>query len=180
MYDGTSKGYGFIIDSFDSIAEVVKIMRNYTDDSISEIRTKIAKRERSYNCSIHDDDGIRKMIKCINELKKKNVRVTILDKQDDIINMQLLKNWLSLIRDVEIETEAETELEVSEVDPSDIEKYSFLWDGTEKNWAVLKGDYEYTIYNTETEEVFGIRDEDLNNAVAAMMIMQGNEVIDVN
>ena len=42
----------------------------------------------------------------------------------------------------------------------------------------LKNEYEYTIYNVKNDKELVFDDEDLNNAIASMMIMAGNRVID--
>ena len=60
---------------------------------------------------------------------------------------------------------------------SNIEEYSYLWDGKQSGWVVLKDVYENTIFNKETKSVLLVEDEDLNNRLAAMMIMNNGEVI---
>ena len=68
-------------------------------------------------------------------------------------------------------------LEAKIIDMSNIEEYSYLWDGSQSGWVVLKDVYENTIFNKETKSVLLVEDEDLNNRLAAMMIMNNCQVI---
>ena len=92
--------------------------------------------------------------------------------------MQLLKNWVHSSRESERQIEAEVELEAGEVSASDLEEYNYLWGKDWDEWVVLKDEYDYTIFNIRTKSALQIEDIDLNNQVAAMMILQGNRVIE--
>lgn len=92
--------------------------------------------------------------------------------------MQLLKNWLGSCRQTAIQTEAEVELKTYEADESKLEEFKDPWEEDQSDWVVLKDDYDYTIFNIKRHSVMHIEDEDLNNRVAAMMILQGNRVVD--
>ena len=74
--------------------------------------------------------------------------------------------------------EPEVELEAGEVGASELEEYKYLWEKDREEWIVLKDGYDYTIFNIQTKSALQIEDIDLNNQVAAMMILQGNRVID--
>ena len=74
--------------------------------------------------------------------------------------------------------EAEVELEAGEVDPVTLDEFKHLWETEQADWVVLKDDLDHVIYNIRSRSVMHIDDEDLNNQVAAMMILQGNRVID--
>ncbi len=65
-------------------------------------------------------------------------------------------------------------------DMSNIEEFSYLWDESQSGWVALKDVYENTIFNNETKSVLLVEDEDLNNRLAAMMIMNNCEVISEN
>ena len=54
--------------------------------------------------------------------------------------------------------------------------YEYLWTSEKSDWVVIKKDYDYSIINRTTHMFFLIEDDDLNNQLAAMMIMMGNEV----
>ena len=69
------------------------------------------------------------------------------------------------------------ELEAGNVDMSVLEPFKHLWE-EDSGYVILKDEYDYSIYNTETKLFCLIEDTDLNNQVAAMMIMHGSKVID--
>ncbi len=168
---------GIVIENYSSIVEVIKILRKYTDDSISIIQNHIKNGEIVLSCSFFDHSAIKTIIiKCINELKKKKITVKIFE-DDEEITMQMLKNWVGTSRDISIQTEAEVELEAEEFDMAELESFSYLWDGSEPGWIVLKDKYDYTIFNKETQMALLMEDEDLNNRLAAMMILSGCEVV---
>lgn len=177
MNDYVSSVTGIVIDQYPSVAEVVKIMRKYTKDSMMEIRNHMSKNEFVMSCDFIDEDGVKRLIKCINELKKSKITVKIYE-NDEQIDLQLLKNWVGSCRQTAIQTEAEIELEASEADVAELEEFRHLWEEEQSDWVVLKIDYGYTIFNIKTHSVMLIEDEDLNNRVAAMMILQGNRVVD--
>jgi hypothetical protein len=57
--------------------------------------------------------------------------------------------------------------------------FRFLWEEEQDEWVVLKDGYDYTIFNIKTRMVLLIdENDDLADQVAAMMILQGNRVID--
>ncbi|MBP3240511.1 MAG: hypothetical protein J6M92_08190 [Oribacterium sp.] len=168
---------GIVIDQYPSVAEVVKIMRKYTKDAIMEIRDQLNKNEFVMSCDYIDEDELKRLIKCVNELKKSKITVKIYENNEQI-DLQLLKNWLGSCRQTAIQTEAEVELEASEADESELEEFKDLWKENQSDWVVLKDDYDYTIFNIKRHSVMHIEDEELNNRVAAMMILQGNRVVD--
>ncbi len=53
-----------------------------------------------------------------------------------------------------------------------------MWEEEQDDYVVIKNEYEYTIYNVKNDKELVFDDEDLNNAIASMMIMAGNRVID--
>ena len=165
-YKGWRSVLGITIDQYPSVAEVIKIMRKYTNESIMDIKTHINNKEFVISCDFCNDDEVKRIIKCINELKKSRITVKIFD-NDEEIEMQFLKNWVRTCREIDIQTEAEVELEAVDIDPAELEKFKYLWDN-----------YDYAVYNIKKKGILLIEDTDLNNQVAAMMIMAGNKVID--
>ena len=168
---------GIVIDKYSSVAEVIKIMRKYTHESIMDIKTHINNREFVISCDFCNDEEVKRIIKCINELKKSKITVKIFD-NDEEIEMQFLKNWVRTCKEIAIQTEAEAELEAVDIDPAELEKYKRLWETEQDDWVVLKDNYDYTVYNVKEKGILLIEDTDLNNQVAAMMIMAGNRVVD--
>ena len=176
-YKGWRSVLGITIDQYPSVAEVIKIMRKYTNESIMDIKTHINNKEFVISCDFCNDDEVKRIIKCINELKKSRITVKIFD-NDEEIEMQFLKNWVRTCREIDIQTEAEVELEAVEIDPAELEKFKYLWEAEQDDWVVLKDNYDYAVYNIKKKGILLIEDTDLNNQVAAMMIMAGNKVID--
>ena len=173
-----TKDVGIVINQYTSMAETIQILRKYTNDPISRIQANIKNGDIVLSCTFFDDTAIRKVIiKCINELKKKKITVKIYEGEEEI-TLQLLKNWIGSCREFAVQTEAEVELEAGDVDMTRLEEYSCLWNGNEPGWVVLKDKYDYTIYNPRTQMVLHIEDEDLNNQLAAVMILNGCEVYD--
>lgn len=176
------KSIGIVIDSCSSQAEVIKILRKYTKDSMTQIRAKLEGKERVLTCPAFDENEIERIMECINELQKNNIAVRIFD-GDEAITMQLLMNKVQSCRENAILTEAEMELEASEIDVDEAEPYRFLWEdgkcdsATQDDYVVIKQGFEYTIMNDRTGQVLEIEDEDINNYVAAMMIMAGKKVV---
>jgi hypothetical protein len=58
-----------------------------------------------------------------------------------------------------------------------LEPFKHLWEEN-SGFVVLKDEDDYSIYNPETKQFCLIEDIDLNNQVAAMMIMHGCKVVD--
>lgn len=173
-YDPT---VGIVIDQYPSVAAVVKIMRKYTNDSMLDIRNHLSRNEYIMSCNVIDIPGVRKIIKCINELKKNKITVKIYEHGGEI-ELQLLKNWVHSSRETEVQVEAEVELEAGEVDPVTLDEFKHLWETEQADWVVLKDDLDHVIYNIRSRSVMHIDDEELNDQVAAMMILHGNRVID--
>ena len=92
-YKGWRSVLGITIDQYPSVAEVIKIMRKYTNESIMDIKTHINNKEFVISCDFCNDDEVKRIIKCINELKKSRITVKIFD-NDEEIEMQFLKNWV--------------------------------------------------------------------------------------
>ena len=176
-YKGWRSVLGITIDQYPSVAEVIKIMRKYTNESIMDIKTHINNKEFVISCDFCNDDEVKRIIKCINELKKSRITVKIFD-NDEEIEMQFLKNWVRTCREIDIQTEAEVELEAVDIDPAELERFKYLWEAEQDDWVVLKDNYDYAVYNIKKKGILLIEDTDLNNQVAAMMIMAGNKVID--
>lgn len=169
--------FGFKITSQSSIAGIVKIVRKYKDYSIADIKSRVDKDDYIFTCDAVDDKGCKSMLKCIKELNKAKV-TTQLYEYDEPMDLQLLKNWVGTCREISREVDAEMELESETVNEGAIQEFSYLWTTEQKDWVVLKSEYDYSIMNPKTKQFLLIEDEDLNNQVASMMIMQGNKVID--
>ena len=177
-YDNFDTTVGIVIDQYPSVAAVVRIMRKYTNDSMMDIRNHMSRNEYVMSCDSIDTAEVRKLIKCIEELKKNKITVKIIERGEEI-ELQYLKNWVRSSRESEIQVEAEAELEAGEVSRVNFDEFRFLWEEEQAEWVVLKDGYDYTIFNIKTRMVLLIDENDeLADQVAAMMILQGNRVID--
>ncbi len=109
-----------------------------------DMRTHMSNNEFVYSCSFVQEDQVRKLIKIINDLKKNKITVKIL-KGDEELPLQFLKNWVRSSREETIYIEAETELEVEENEPVELEPFRYLWETEQDDYVVLKDEYDYTI-----------------------------------
>ena len=117
-------------------------------------------------------------VKCF-PVKRKNKATSKLYQNDEEIELQLLKNWVHSSRKSEIQIEAEVEFEVGDVGKANLDECKYLWEKEQKEWVVLKDEYDYTVFNINIiKPALLIEDDDLDNHVAEMMILQGNRVID--
>lgn len=166
---------GIIIENYSSIVSVVKSLRNYTSMSIADIKAAIEKKDYVYTGSSYEEGKLEKIIDIYQELSQSGNAVQLYE-DGKRISLEILQNLQQRNYEIGNEVEAEAELELEDADLEAIEPYSYLWEAERDNWVVIKNEHEYTIYNAETQSVLLIEDEELNNKVAAMMIMQGCEV----
>ena len=166
---------GLKIGTFTSMAEVIKTIRKYRSDSMSAIKDDIQNNRYILTCDYYDSDGIKSIISAYNELSSQNTDVTIYE-HDRTSNIQFLENRIQTYKEVSEEADAESELE--QTDLSIIEPYSYLWTTEQADWGVIIENSSYAIVNIKTHKILSIDDEELNNKVAAMMIMMGNARFD--
>ena len=107
---------GLVITSTESIAKCVSIIRKYNSLSISEIKSAIENRNYVYDCSATNTSGIRKVRKCYDELIKAGISVEIYDELGDLTTRELISNLIGSYREIEKETQADIDAEVSEDD----------------------------------------------------------------
>lgn len=79
------------LNSVSNLAACVKILRKYTDLSISEIQNSIGADKSIYSCLCHEERKIGKMIKLYKALTKEGSELTILD-EGSPIPIELLVN----------------------------------------------------------------------------------------
>ena len=167
---------GIKIVSCNNIAAVVKILREYTTKSISEIKSAVANSEFVLEGASYNDDELDKLVDCYTKLKNAGIESEIYEDEDKI-SFEILTNLLQRNYEIQNEIDAEMELELDDTDMEEIEHFSYLWTEEQEDWVVIKDEYDYTIFNKKNQSELVIEDEDLNNKVAAMMIMQGAEVL---
>ena len=165
---------GIKIVSYKSIAPVVKILRRYTGQLISEIKSAVDQGKFVYSGDQCDDDDLKNLIECYKDLIGSLVKAKLYQNGREI-PLQFLLNLRESYREINYELEAEEELESADME--DLEEFKYLWMEEQDEWVVIKNEYDYVIFNKEKQEVLLIENEDLNNQVAAMMIMNGCKVV---
>lgn len=166
---------GIKVVSCSNIAVVVKILRGFTTRSISEIKSAIENKEYVLEGSSYEDEELEKLVDCYKKLEKADIDSELYE-DGRMISLEILQNLQQRNFEIQNEIDAETELELDDTDLEEIEPFSYLWTDEQDDWVVIKDEYDYTIFNKQTQSALAIEDEDLNNKVAAMMIMQGCEV----
>ncbi len=165
---------GIKIVSYKSIAPVVKILRKYTGRSISEIKSAVDKGKFIFSGDQCDDDDLKNLIECYKDLTGSLVKAKLYQNGREI-SLQFLLNLRESYCEINYELEAEKELENADMEA--LEEFKYLWMEEQDEWGIIKKEYDYVIYNKEKHEVLLIENEDLNNQVAAMMIMNGCKVV---
>ena len=57
-----------------------------------------------------------------------------------------------------------------------ISEYSYLWTAEKADWILIGSKHDYVIFNTKTQMMLLMEDEQLNQALADKMLEQGNRV----
>ena len=70
-----------------------------------DIRNHLSRNEYIMSCNVIDIPGVRKIIKCINELKKNKITVKIYEHGREM-ELQFLKNWVHSSRETEVQVAA--------------------------------------------------------------------------
>ena len=93
-------------------AQIVKIVRKYTDISISDMKNRINNQEFIMSCSHIDDKIIKQIIDLCRELRKEDIPC-LLYENDRETTCQYLENLLQWNKEIEEEIERENEREVN-------------------------------------------------------------------
>lgn len=94
-------------------AQIVKIVRKYTDISISDIKKRINNQEFIMSCDHIDDEMIKQIINLYRELSKEDVPC-LLYENDRETTCEILENLLQMHKEIDEEIERENEREVNE------------------------------------------------------------------
>lgn len=94
-------------------AQIVKIVRKYTDISISDMKKRINNQEFIMSCSHIDDKIIKQIINLYRELRKEDISC-LLYENDRETTCQYLENLLQWNKEIEEEIERENERESKE------------------------------------------------------------------
>lgn len=85
---------GIKVKSYNSIAQVISILRKYTPVSMTEIKDNIEKGNMVFEQDYINHSGIRKVRKCYDELTKAGVLCEIIDEDEEIISREILSNLI--------------------------------------------------------------------------------------
>lgn len=104
---------GLKIASNDSFAKCVSIIRNIEPMSIGEIKSKISNNDYVLIYDYFDNTGLKKIIKCYDQLAKIGVEAYIYE-DDEPCDIALLKTISKTHQEIEEEFDALTETEEDE------------------------------------------------------------------
>ena len=155
--------------------------------SVSELKKSIEENRYVYSFDLDAGDWMyienmtehewhSRFLHLLKELDRIGADLTVYH-NNEVTSLELVENWLQTRKEISEETDAESVLEQID-DLSIIEPYSYLWTTEQADWGVVIEEYSYSIVNTKTHQMLLIEDVELNNKVAAMMIMMGNARFD--
>ena len=176
-----------------NIISYIKLIKDFDKSvsangiSVSEIKNRIEEDQFVYAFDLDAGDWMYienmtehewhfRFLNLLEKLVKIGADLTVYH-NNEASSLELIRNWLNTIKEISEESNAESELELMD-DPSIIEPYKYLWTTEQADWCVIIEDYSYSIVNMKTRQMLMIEDTDLNNQVAAMMIMEGNARFD--
>lgn len=105
---------GLKIDSYDSIAKVIKILRKYGDWSIADIKNRVEKHEYILCFDCADEEGLEQIIECYEELTSEKIAVSLYDTNHRPVTIQVMRNRLNMYHEIDEETQAEIDAEEDE------------------------------------------------------------------
>ncbi len=165
---------GIKIVSYTSTANVVRIIRKYSKSSMAEIKNAVNTGEFVYAVDQYDEGALDDIIRCRKELVDAGIEVQLY-MGDEQVSLQFIRNLRESSREIGYEVEAEAELENADMEA--LREFRYLWTDELDKWVVVKTELGFLIVDKDDRHVMLIEDEELNNQVAAMMIMNGCEVV---
>ena len=105
---------GLKIESYDSLANVIKILRKYGDWSISNIKQRIENHDYILCFKSGDEEGLEKIIKCYEDLTSENISVSLFDTNHRPVTIQIMKNRLNTYNEIAKETRAMMDAEAED------------------------------------------------------------------
>ncbi len=102
-------------------AQIVKIVRKYTDISISDIKKRINNQEFIMSCDHIDDEMIKQIINLYRELRKEDIPC-LLYENDRETTCKYLENLIQWNKEIEEEIERENEREVNEFEENQFDR----------------------------------------------------------
>ncbi|MBP5492768.1 MAG: hypothetical protein J6Y08_07975 [Clostridiales bacterium] len=108
---------GIRIPEGTSIAKCASVIRKLEPAmSIADINSRIKNNEYVLSCDYVDSDGVKKIIRCYEELFKLGIRPKLYELDDNECSLELLKNLDNMYDEISDEVDAEIELEERDSD----------------------------------------------------------------
>lgn len=105
---------GLKIDSYDSIANVIKVLRKYGNWSIADIKSRVENHEYILCFPCEDENGLEQIIKCYEELAENNISSSLFDTNHRPVTIQIMKNRLNMYHEIAEETQAMMDAEAED------------------------------------------------------------------
>ena len=104
---------GIKVKSYNSIAQVISILRKYNPVSMAEIKSNIERDKVVFEQDYISHSGVRKVRKCYDELTKAGAVCEIIDEDEEIISREILSNLIEshYITEKEVYSQIEEEAE---------------------------------------------------------------------
>lgn len=98
---------GLKINSYSSLAECVKIVKQYQNYSISELKKRIDENDYVLCYSCTDDKGIKNIISCYENLTSKGVQVSLFELDHRPTTIELVRNRDHMYDEISEEIDSE-------------------------------------------------------------------------
>lgn len=102
---------GLVVNTTDSVAKCISIIRKYNPVSMSEIKNAIDTKQFVFDCEYTNDSGIRKIRRCYDELLKNGSSVEIYA-DGFLSSREFISNLLGSYHEIAQETQAMIDAEV--------------------------------------------------------------------
>jgi len=99
---------GLKIDEYKSLAVCAKIVRQYQDYSISELKKRIDSHNYVLCYSCTDDVGVKTVIKCYDSLTAAGVKVSVYELDHRTTTIEKVRNRDRMYDDISSEIDTET------------------------------------------------------------------------
>lgn len=98
---------GLKVESYKSFADCVKVIRQFENYSLAEIKTRIQNHDYvlCYECS--DDVGVKKIIRCYEQLTKLNVVTSLYELDNRLTTIENVRNRDTMYNEISDEIDAE-------------------------------------------------------------------------
>ena len=96
---------------YGALSKCISIIRNYRNDSMGVIRSEIESNDFIFVCDFTDTPGIKRLLKCHDDLAKVGCTLSIQD-GDEVVSREIILNILKMHEEIDEETIAEIDAEI--------------------------------------------------------------------